>query len=98
MENSPPGIQTIPDGPLAGGLALFGTVGKKCDPPPAAGSVLDIGRGEDTVDDDALEEGPIEGGPGAAEAACVWDSLTTATPATARAIAIATAFRSALVS
>src|SRR5580700_4759011 len=35
IENSPPGIQTMPSGPLLGMGSLLGTVGPKADPPIA---------------------------------------------------------------
>ena len=52
MENSPPGIQAMPDGVSAGDGALLGTVGRKGDALcPAEASILDIGPGVDAVEE-----------------------------------------------
>jgi hypothetical protein len=86
IENSPPGIQAIPDGASPGDAALFGTVGRKCDPPVASTeAVFDFDSGE----------GAVEEGTGA-DAAWVRESLANVPPAIAMAIAIATPFRRAL--
>ena len=38
MENSPPGIQTMPSGAAPGGEAWFSTVGRKAGSPAATGT------------------------------------------------------------
>jgi hypothetical protein len=51
MENSPPGIQTIPSGAGPGGLALFGTVGEKAESGRAVESLVSAARtGENALE------------------------------------------------